>query len=480
MAEDPWQLVADLQAENAALRAIIAELMAEVTELKAEVTELKARVAMNSRNSSKPPSSDGYAKPAPKSRRTRSGKKPGKQPGDPGRHLAQRDDPDATVIHSPRHCTGCGNDLADAAVVGMVRRQVFDLPPVALLCTEHQAERRRCGCGTETTATFPPDATAPACYGPALRAYVCYLVTRQHIPIARVAELLRDTYAAAVSTGTIVAMVEEGAAMLDEFLAHITTRLQDSNVVHADETGLRVNAALAWVHSVSTTALTLYHLDPKRGTAAMDAMGVLEHLSGVLVHDGWVPYRHYTNVNHALCNAHHLRELDAAAGTANQAWASDMIGLLCDTWQQVCTAKTNGTSGLDAGELNRILTAYQTIIAAGHHTNPPPAPTGKRGRPKRTKAANLLLRLDTHTSDVLRFATDFGVPFDNNLAERDIRMVKVHQKISGGFRSTQGAQAFLALRSYLSTATKHGVNQLEALQQLFNHNAWIPTTGPAP
>jgi len=158
------------------------------------------------------------------------------------------------------------------------------------------------------------------------------------------------------------------------------------------------------------------------------------------------------------------------------------LALLCDTWQQVCTAKTNGTSGLDAGELNHIRTAYQTIIAAGHHTNPPPAPTGKQGRPKRTKAANLLLRLDTHTSHVLRFATDFAVPFDNNLAERDIRMVKVHQKISGGFRSTQGAQAFLALRSYLSTATKHGVIQLEALQQFFNHNAWIPatTTGPAP
>jgi len=481
VAEDPWQLVADLQSENAGLRAIIAEQAQLIDKLVAEVTELKARLAINSRNSSKPPSSDGYAKPAPKSRRTRSGKKPGKQRGDPGRHLAQRPSPDVTLIHQPEHCAGCGSDLADTAVVGMVRRQVFDLPPVALLCTEHQGERRRCGCGTETTAAFPADATAPACYGPALRAYVCYLVTRQHIPIARVAELLRDTYGATVSTGTIMAMVEQGAAMLDEFLTQIRDRLQDSDVVHADETGLRVEAALAWVHSVSTTALTLYHLDPKRGTAAMDAMGVLEHLGGVLVHDGWVPYRHYTGVDHALCNAHHLRELDAAAGTGNQAWATDMVGLLCDTWQQVCTAKTNGDTELGVGDLDRIHADYRTIIAAGHRTNPPPVPTGKRGRPKRTKAANLLLRLDTHTGDVLRFATDFTVPFDNNLAERDIRMVKVHQKISGGFRSTHGAQAFLALRSYLSTATKQGVNQLDALHQLFNQNVWIPTTtGPAP
>jgi len=468
-----------LEAQNASLRAKVAEQAEVIDKLMAEIAELRARLAMNSRNSSKPPSSDGYAKPAPKSRRTRSGKKPGKQPGDPGRHLAQRDTPDATLTHSPEHCASCGGDLADASVVGTVRRQVFDLPPVALFCVEHQAERRRCGCGAETTAAFPAEATAPACYGPALRGYVCYLVTRQHIPVARVAELLRDTYGATVSTGTIVAMVQEGAGMLDEFVAHITDRLRCSDVVHADETGLRVNAKLAWVHSVSTTALTLYHLDDKRGVAAMDAMGVIEHLRGVLVHDGWAPYRNYTAVDHALCNAHHLRELDAAAGTDNQQWATDMTTLLCDTWQQVLDAKTNNANALHPDVLDRLRADYHTIIAAGHRANPAPAPTGKRGRPKRTKAANLLLRLDTHTDDVLRFATDFAVPFDNNTAERDIRMIKVHQKISGGFRSTPGAQAFLALRSYLSTATKQHVNLLDALQELFNGNVWIPAT-PGP
>lgn len=220
----------------------------------------------------------------------RTGNKPGKQPGDPGRHLAQLDDPDATVTHAPHRCGACGLDLDDAPVVGSARRQVFDLPPVALFCTEHCAERRRCACGSETTATFPAEATAPACYGPALRAYVCYLVTRQHIPIARVAELLRDTYEAPVSTGTIVAMVEEGAAMLEAFLARIKDLLVGSEVVHADETGLRVEALLKWVHSASTSELTLYHLDNKRGTITMDAMGVLEHLAGVLVHDGWAPH----------------------------------------------------------------------------------------------------------------------------------------------------------------------------------------------
>lgn len=472
--EDLEQRVAVLERENAELRAVVAAQAALIEKLTVEIAELRARVDMNSRNSSKPPSSDGYAKPAPKSRRGRSGKAPGKQPGDPGRHLAQRPDPDARATHSPTTCGSCGEDLGDAEVTGTIRRQVFDLPPVALFCTEHQAERRRCSCGATSTGAFPPEATAPTCYGPALRAYVCYLVTRQHIPIARVAELLRDTYGAPVSTGTIVSMVEEGAAMLEAFLARIKDLLAGSEVVHADETGLRVEAVLKWVHSASTSELTLYHLDSKRGTTAMDAMGVLEHLRGVLVHDGWTPYRTYDNVTHALCNAHHLRELDAAAETTGQGWAAEMTALLADTWQIVLTAKADGRSALAGDDLEGIRARYQTIIAAGHAANPPPTPTGLRGRPKRSKAGNLLRRLDLHADDVLRFATDFAVPFDNNTAERDIRMVKVHQKVSGGFRSVDGAEAFLAFRSYLSTAAKQGVNLLDALQQLFDRDPWMP------
>lgn len=473
--EDLEQRVGELERENAELRALVATQAALIEKLAVEIAELRARVDMNSRNSSKPPSSDGYAKPAPKSRRRRSDKKPGKQPGDPGHHLAQRTDPDATATHVPATCEGCGNDLSDAPLSGVVRRQVFDLPPVALFCTEHRAERRRCSCGAETTAAFPPEATAPACYGPALRAYVCYLVTRQHIPVARVAELLRDAYGAPVSTGAIVAMVQEGAVMLEDFLAQVRDLLVGSEVVHADETGLRVEALLKWVHSVSTTGLTLYHLDSKRGTQAMDAMGVIEHLRGVLVHDGWVPYRRYDNVAHALCNAHHLRELDAVAEIDGQSWAKDMAGLLAGTWQLVLESKENAKSALDDDELAEIRAKYRTIIAAGHAANPPPVPTGRRGRPKRSKAANLLLRLDLYADDVLRFATDFSVPFDNNTSERDVRMVKIAQKVSGGFRSVKGAEAFLSFRSYLSTAAKQGVNLLDALQRLFSGNPWMPT-----
>lgn len=464
----------ELIGENASLREAVAEQAKAIEKLSIEIVELRARLGMNSRNSSKPPSSDGYEKPAPKSRRVRSGKKPGKQPGDPGHHLAQRADPDATVPHRPDNCEKCGHDLSDAQVTGIIIRQVFDLPPVALFCTEHQAERKRCPCGAETTGTFPKEATAPACYGPALRAYVCYLVTRQHIPVARVAEQLHDTYGAPISTATIISMVKEGAAMLEEFLTQVRDLLRDADVVHADETGLRVQAALAWVHAVSTDELTLYHLDPKRGAEAMDAMGVIEHLRGVLVHDGWAPYRKYDNVTHALCGAHLLRELAAAGSTEGQDWAADMAGLLADTWHLVLEDSAAGRHALSDEVLAEVRKNYKSIIAAGHAANPPVVPSGKRGRTKRTKAHNLLLRLDAYRDDVLRFASDFAVPFDNNLSERDVRMVKIAQKVSGGFRSTEGAEAFLALRSYLSTAAKQGMNRLEVLQRLFNGDTWIP------
>jgi transposase len=444
----------------------------EVKKQGAEIVSLKLRLALTSHNSSKPPSSDGYAKPAPKSRRVRTGKKPGKQPGDPGKHLAQRIGPDATMVHEPGQCRSCGCDLSVAEVCGTTARQVFDLPPAALFCTEHQVRSRRCACGTVTNGSFPTEASAPACYGPALRAYVCYLVTRQHLPVARVAELLVETYGASVSTGTIVAMVHEGAGMLEGFLAKVKTLLHHTRVVHADETGLRANARLHWVHVTSSTELTLYHLDERRGVNAINDMGVVAHLPGILVHDGFKPYGKYLNVAHALCNAHHLRELEAVAAIDGQHWASDMAGLLAGTWRQVLSAKADGRWCLGEDELDDVHARYRAIIKAGHKANPPPP--RQKGRPKRSVALNLLDRLDINTEDILRFASDFSVPFDNNLAERDVRMVKIAQKISGGFRSTDGARDFLALRSYLSTAGKQGVNRLEALQRLFKGDPWMP------
>jgi transposase len=473
-----------LAAQNERLRTQLAEFASKLDELaaanlalSADNAQLRARLKMNSQNSSKPPSSDGYSKPAPKSRRSRSGKKPGKQPGAPGKNLPQVDDPDTIVPHAPDHCEHCGESLADAPVIKVTRRQVYELPSIEAIITEHRAERRRCHCGCETTAPFPDEATGPACYGPNLRALVCYLVVRQHIPIARVAELMRDAYSIPVSSGTIVAMVKEGAAMLDGFLAELRDQLGAADVAHADETGLRVESSLHWVHSVSTRLLTLYHLDKKRGTDAMDAMGVLANFTGVLVHDGWSPYRRYTALTHALCGAHHLRELDGVAEVDGQGWATDMVELLADTWHRVLDLKETGTTSFSATELTSIRVPYDAIIAAGHMANPAPPPSGRRGRTRKTKAANLLGRLDLYADDVLRFATDFRVSFDNNEAERQVRMVKVQQKISGGFRTKAGAAAWLAVRSYLATVMKNGVNPLEALQRLMVADPWLP---PAP
>jgi len=251
-------------------------------------------------------------------------------------------------------------------------------------------------------------------------------------------------------------------------------QLVHADVVHADETGLRVAASLYWVHSASDQRFTLYHLDKRRGTVAMDAMGVLANLSGVLVHDGWSPYRKYTEVAHALCNAHHLRELDGVAEVAGQKWATDMVALLANTWHRVLELREAGATSIDDTELASIRTDYDAIIAAGHVANPPPPPSGRRGRTAKTKAANLLGRLDLYADDVLRFATDFRVGFDNNEAERQVRMVKVPQKISGGFRTEAGASAWLAVRSYLATVMKNGVNPLGALQRLMVADPWMP------
>jgi transposase len=467
--------IAELRVRLAEVEGKLDELLTMNLALVAENERLRARAGMNSKNSSKPPSSDGYAKPPPKTRRVRSGKKPGKQPGSEGNHLAQVAEADELVIHRPDSCDSCGSDLVNAPVTGTVTRQVFDLPPRSVVVTEHRSQRRRCACGTTTTAGFPAEAIGPACYGPVLRAHVCYLVVRQHIPIKRVAELLCDAYGIPVSTGAIVAMVQEGSNRLGSFLDSLADRLRDTEIVHADETGLRVGGDLHWVHATSSRAHSLYHLDTHRGRKAMDAMDVLAHLRGVLVHDGWQPYRDYTEVDHALCNAHHLRELDGISGNhQDQGWAHHMAALLSATWTEVLAAKDHGVTSLDPAALDRIRTDYDTIIEAGRLVNPPAVRTGKRGRPRNTLSANLLRRLDIYRDDILRFADDFRVPFDNNEAERSVRMVRVQQKISGGFRSVEGARSWLRVRSYVATAIKQGMNPLDALVRLTADDPWMP------
>lgn len=459
------------------LEALVEAQAALIAELRAEVAELRARLSQNSRNSSLPPSSDGYAKPAPKSLRRPSGRKPGGQPGHPGRHLERVERPDVVIRHRPERCADCGADLSGGAVIDEEARQVFELPAVRLAVSEHRAERRRCGCGHVTAAAFPDGVGAPAQYGPTFRALVIYLVSHQHLPYQRAARLLADWLGAPVSTGTLKTIVERGAEDLDEFLDIVRRRLIVAPVAHFDETGGRADAALRWVHSACTERLTLYRLHDRRGLEGIDHLGVLTDFNGVAVHDGWATYRKYPDATHALCNVHHLRELLGAIERDGdtQTWATEMDALLRELKAAVDDARAHGQTALGAQTLAAFCERYEQIIALGHEQNPPPTErTGKRGPIGRSKTANLLGRLDEHRDEVLRFAHDFRVPFDNNQAERDLRMIKLQQKISGCWRTITGAEGFLALRSYLSTSAKHGLHPLVALGGLAQRNPWLP------
>ena len=467
------------------LEALVASQAALIAELREEVAGLKAQLAANSRNSSRPPSSDGLAKPpAPKSLRRPSGRKPGGQPGHEGRHLERVECPDEIVGYVPSRCEGCGgdladSDLADSQVVGEEARQVFDLPPVRLAVCEHRAQRRRCACGHVTSAGFPADVSAPTQYGSRMRALVIYLIAVQHLPYQRAAGLLADWLGAPLSTGTLIQFVKDGADDLGEFLDQVHEQIIDSPVVHFDETGARAGGRGRWLHSASTQTLTFYALHDRRGTEGIDHAGVLPRFQGIAVHDGWPQYRTYTGAIHALCNAHHLRELLAIIeqDPKGQSWAAKIDMLLRALHTTAEQAKAAGEQSLDPWTLAGYRAAYEQIIALGHHQNPPGTiPTGKRGVIKQTTARNLLVRLDRDREQVLRFAHNFEVPFDNNLAERDIRMIKIQQKISGCWRTTTGADRFLALRAYISTTRKQGRDTIDALARLTKHQPWLPAT----
>jgi transposase len=466
---------AELEAIVAAQAAVIVELRAANAALAARVAELERQLAKHSGNSSRPPSSDGLAKPpAPKRARQPGTRRPGKQPGAPGAHLAQVACPDEVVAHVPDRCDGCGADLAGAVVVAVEARQVFDLPRLGLRVSEHRAERRQCGCGATTAGVFPEHARAAVCYGPRLRGLVCYLCVYQHLPVDRAAQLLWDVLGTSVATGTLASVVAEGAGRLGGFVEAVRAQLAAAGVVHFDETGARVAGRLQWVHSASTQTLSLFTVHPKRGQQAMDAAGVLPGFAGVAVHDGWSPYWRYQHATHALCGAHLLRELEGIAGEPGQGWAPGMAELLVDVKLAGDRARAAGLRQVHDDVRARLRARYQRLLADGQAANPPPARGQRRGRARRPSAANLLARLDTHRDEVLRSLDDTRVPFDNNQAERDLRMVKLQQKISGCWRTLAGAEAFLALRSYISTARKQGHNPLAMLRQLFDGRPWMP------
>jgi transposase len=382
--------VAELEAENAALRAQVSEVPAlreQVTALLARILELEAQRAKDSHNSGKPPSTDGL-KRRTKSLRRPSGKKAGGQLGHRGETLHLVATPDAVVEHRPAVCTACQATLAEAPVVGRERRQVQEVPPVRLRVTEHQALRVQCPkCQVVSVGMFPTEAPSRAQYGPQLRALAVYLVEEQLVPLGRVQQVLRDLVGVRLGRGTLVRWIQQASTTLAPVEAQITAALRQAPVLHVDETGVRRGGRLAWVHVASTSRLTRYAVHAKRGVEATEAMGLLPAFTGVSVHDGWKPYQQYTRCRHALCNIHHLRELTFLEEQYQQRWATELKALLRELLREmkaaVEQARAEGLTRLPAATHAAFVTRYQAVLAAGHAANPPPA---RRPRPRAARA----------------------------------------------------------------------------------------------
>ena len=444
---------------------------------------LQESAALNSRNSSKPPSTDGYAKPKPKSLRGKSGKKTGGQPGHPGTTLKPVEIPDKTEVHHLSSCPcGCGSDLSGQPILSYESRQVFDLPPQKLMVTEHRVEVKRCPISGELVHTpWPVGVTAPVQYGPNFLAWLVYLNTQQFIPLARIDQMSFDLFGQHVRQDTILNAMKSVGLELLPFAEAIKKLLLLEPVVGGDETGVRVENKLHWLHILSTETMTWYGVHQKRGQEALDFFAILPEFKGRLVHDCWQTYLDLPCL-HALCNAHILRELVFIHEECQQVWAKSLFDLLLDMNKKREKQKLIA-SCFPPERLLEWHQQYQGILIEGREVNPPiiPAPDTpkKRGRKKQTKAQNLLDRLENHEDWVLAFLHDFQVPFTNNQSEQDARMMKVKQKVSGCFRTFEGAELFARIRSYISTARKHGRSILKELKAAIIGNPFIPNASPS-
>jgi transposase len=445
----------------------VKELASTVQMLKARVEELEGRLSKDSHNSSKPPSSDGLGKKN-KSLRQSSGRKPGGQYGHGGSTLKRVAHPDVVVEHPlAKRCHRCGAALgAQAEGLITVRRQVFDLIKPVLQVTEHRGHEVQCACGQHHSSEFPSDVVAAVQYGPLVKSALVYLTQQQLLPIERTVQLFEDLYGIELSAGTVQASIGQAAQRLTAAYERITQAVRVAPVVHFDETGQRVSGRLHWLHTASTPELTWYGAHDKRGRIAMDAAGILPVFQGIAVHDGWSSYREY-DCTHALCNAHHLRELIYLEEITQQPWTRKMIDFLRAAQKEANAAKDTHRT-VSRNRLAHLRRQYGVILSEGERDNPPSIQRPpRRGRIKQSPALNLLIRLRQHTTDVLRFLADLRVPFDNNQAERDIRMPKLKQKTSSCFRTVAGAENFAIIRSYLSTLRKQDRNVFHALTSVF-------------
>ena len=431
-----------------------------ILNLEKQIEELEARLKMNSRNSSKPPSSDGLNKPSPKSLRKKSGRTSGGQPGHEGKTLEQVQSPDQSHELKLEYCPQSGIDLSEERIVGTIKRQVFDLPSPRLEVTEYVSYVYELDNGERVSADFPEGVDSAVQYGFRFQAWLVYLSDYQMIPLRRIRSMCADLFGYSVSEATILKARGHCADNLEAFMQVTGEQLANAAVLHADETGMRVCSKTVWLHSLSNAERTLYHIDPKRGYDAIERMGILEDYTGRLIHDFWPAYFKLV-CKHGMCNQHIVRELTFFE-EKDHVWATKMKALLL----QACENPLEKTFEQWQDEYSKILEAgYLEIDFKPDKSKQQP------GRVAKPKALNLAERLDKHRSSVLAFIDDPEVPFTNNQAEQDVRMAKVKQKISGCFRSWKGAELFATIRSYISTRIKQKQGVFEALQKAMQNKA---------
>ena len=460
--EAATDLILDLYRTIQEQTIIIQKQADKIAELESRIEDLEAQLKQNSRNSSRPSSSDLY-KPKPKSLRKRSGKKPGGQKNHEGKTLSMVEDPDEIISHTVSTCE-CGHSLHGILPKEVLKRQVFEIPKIKISVIEHQAEVKICPiCGRRNVGVFPPDVNNLTQYGPNFKSEVLYLKDELIIPFHKTATYFKDKYDQQISPATIQNIRKEAYEALDSYQSEIEENIIHSPVLHSDETGLRVTGKRWWLHTIGNEKLTLYAVSPYRGSKAVDEMGIIPNYTGTLVHDCWATYFRY-DCQHSLCNAHILRELVGIIDGYKQEWAGKMKTFFENVYDYIFVQKKR-----ESDKITEFEKKYQEILIDGFRENPPPSVQlneKTKGRKKRSKPLNLLRRLQEYREDILRFMYNPIVPFTNNLAERDIRIVKVQQKISGTFRSVEGAEIFCRIRGYISTVRKNGKSVFEALKKL--------------
>ena len=456
---------------------MVEELKRIIATQEIRIKELEAKLNMNSSNSSKPPSTDNKLTKTKNKNSSKSKKRRGAQKGHKGKSLKLVANADKVEILMPTKCKCCNKSLKNINSLKFEKRQLFDLPTVKMYVTEYQAYSVECkNCHTINKAEFPDNINATTQYGDNLKSFVSYLNAYQMLPYERISEIIEDLTTHKISTGSIYNFLNTHYDKLESYEKTIKQLLLKKDILHSDETGINIQGTLHWIHLASTSTMTYYMLHQKRGKVAMDDMGIIPNYKGILVHDHWSVYNKYNNCTHSYCNAHLLRELKGVSEKENVKWSEDMHTLLTNMNIAVCRAKENNKQELSLAQIQKFIKYYEKITLSANNYYPPPDKNAQkaRGRPKQEKGKNLLDRLSKYQDETLRFLSDFRVPFTNNLAERDLRMIKVKEKISGSFASFKGGEIFCRIRSYISTLKKNNIAVLAGLRNALADKAYVP------